>query len=92
VLAISFGCASPGTGWFGHPRWTCTFTSSNPATLPGLTTYCSGTTSAATAQDRELYERTKRELIRSDWADMNAYADAKTAVVSQIKERARKAT
>lgn len=42
--------------------------------------------------DRELYERTKRELVRSDWADMNAYADAKTAVISQIKERARNAT
>ncbi len=39
--------------------------------------------------DRELYERTKRDLVRSDWADMNAYADAKTAVVTEIKERAR---
>jgi GrpB-like predicted nucleotidyltransferase (UPF0157 family) len=34
--------------------------------------------------DRELYERTKRELVRSDWADMNAYAEAKTAVITQI--------
>ncbi len=42
--------------------------------------------------DRELYERTKRELVRSDWADMNAYADAKTAVITQIKERARGTT
>jgi len=39
--------------------------------------------------DRALYERTKRELIRCDWADMNAYADAKTSVITQIKERAR---
>ncbi len=39
--------------------------------------------------DRVLYERTKRELIRCGWADMNAYADAKTAVITQIKERAR---
>ena len=38
--------------------------------------------------DRELYERTKRELVHSDWADMNAYADAKTAVIAQIKQRA----
>lgn len=41
--------------------------------------------------DRELYERTKRELIDRDWADMNAYADAKTDVITQIKERARRA-
>ena len=39
--------------------------------------------------DRELYERTKRDLARADWADMNAYADAKTEVISRIKERAR---
>ncbi len=28
--------------------------------------------------DRELYEATKRDLVSRDWADMNAYADAKT--------------
>ncbi len=39
--------------------------------------------------DRQLYERTKRELVRSDWPDMNAYADAKTVVITQIVERAR---
>jgi GrpB-like predicted nucleotidyltransferase (UPF0157 family) len=39
--------------------------------------------------DRELYERTKRELIRSDWADMNAYAEAKTTVITLIMERVR---
>ena len=42
-----------------------------------------------TSTDRALYERTKRELVRSEWADMNAYAEAKTAVITQIKERAR---
>lgn len=42
--------------------------------------------------DRDLYERTKRELVRTDWADMNAYADAKTGVISEIKDRARNAT
>ncbi|WGL51646.1 GrpB family protein [Nocardioides sp. BP30] len=41
--------------------------------------------------DRELYERVKRELITRDWADMNAYADAKTDVIVAIKERARAA-
>jgi GrpB-like predicted nucleotidyltransferase (UPF0157 family) len=39
--------------------------------------------------DRALYERTKRELVRSDWPDMNAYADAKTDVITQIMTRAR---
>ncbi|SEC90482.1 GrpB domain, predicted nucleotidyltransferase, UPF0157 family [Nocardioides exalbidus] len=41
--------------------------------------------------DRALYERTKRALLEQDWADMNAYADAKTEVVTAIKERARAA-
>jgi len=40
-------------------------------------------------EDRDLYERTKRALIAQDWADMNDYADAKTGVVTEIKERAR---
>ncbi|HET7355989.1 MAG TPA: GrpB family protein [Nocardioidaceae bacterium] len=44
----------------------------------------------ADTEDRDLYERTKRALIEQDWADMNAYAEAKTAVITEIKERARK--
>lgn len=40
-------------------------------------------------EERELYERTKRALVTQDWADMNAYADAKTDVIAGIKERAR---
>ncbi len=39
--------------------------------------------------DRDLYKRTKRALIDQDWSDMNAYADAKTQVIVEIKERAR---
>jgi GrpB-like predicted nucleotidyltransferase (UPF0157 family) len=39
--------------------------------------------------DRELYERTKHGLIGQDWPDMNAYAEAKTEVITGIKERAR---
>lgn len=39
--------------------------------------------------DRGLYARTKRQLAARDWPDMNAYADAKTEVISQIKEHAR---
>ena len=38
--------------------------------------------------DRELYERTKRELARRDWKYVQNYADAKTAVVAEIMTRA----
>lgn len=43
------------------------------------------------ADDRALYESTKRSLLRSRWDDMNAYADAKTDVIFAIKARARAA-
>jgi GrpB-like predicted nucleotidyltransferase (UPF0157 family) len=39
--------------------------------------------------DRELYERTKRELARREWKYTQNYADAKTAVVEEILARAR---
>jgi GrpB-like predicted nucleotidyltransferase (UPF0157 family) len=45
----------------------------------------------ANADDRALYESTKRSLLRSRWDDMNAYADAKTDVILAIKARARAA-
>jgi GrpB-like predicted nucleotidyltransferase (UPF0157 family) len=38
--------------------------------------------------DRQLYERTKRELALREWKYMQNYADAKTAVVEQIVARA----
>jgi GrpB-like predicted nucleotidyltransferase (UPF0157 family) len=38
--------------------------------------------------DRQLYERTKRELAQRQWKYMQNYADAKTAVVEQIVARA----
>jgi GrpB-like predicted nucleotidyltransferase (UPF0157 family) len=34
--------------------------------------------------DRTCYEQTKRALAMQEWADMNAYADAKTEVVESI--------
>jgi GrpB-like predicted nucleotidyltransferase (UPF0157 family) len=43
------------------------------------------------AADRELYERTKRELGRKAWKYTQDYADAKTAVVEEIIARARRA-
>ncbi|WP_139983442.1 GrpB family protein [Nocardioides litoris] len=39
--------------------------------------------------DRRLYESVKRDLVAQDWADMNAYSDAKTEVIEAIKGRAR---
>ena len=38
--------------------------------------------------DRELYERTKRELANQTWKYVQNYADAKTAVVEEIVARA----
>jgi GrpB-like predicted nucleotidyltransferase (UPF0157 family) len=43
----------------------------------------------ADEDDRRLYAETKRALAERDWPDMNAYADAKTAVIEAIKQRAR---
>ena len=43
------------------------------------------------ANDRALYEDTKRRLLSKRWDDMNDYADAKTDVIMAIKERARAA-
>jgi GrpB-like predicted nucleotidyltransferase (UPF0157 family) len=38
--------------------------------------------------DRELYERTKRELAQREWQYTQHYADAKSAVVEEILARA----
>jgi GrpB-like predicted nucleotidyltransferase (UPF0157 family) len=38
--------------------------------------------------DRDLYERTKRDLARRRWKYTQNYADAKTAVVEEILKRA----
>ena len=42
------------------------------------------------ASDRRLYERTKRELARTNWKYVQNYADAKTSVVNEILARAQK--
>jgi GrpB-like predicted nucleotidyltransferase (UPF0157 family) len=39
--------------------------------------------------DRRLYERTKQELARRAWPDMNYYAEAKNPVIGKIMARAR---
>jgi GrpB-like predicted nucleotidyltransferase (UPF0157 family) len=41
--------------------------------------------------DRELYARTKRELARKDWNQVQDYADAKFQVIETINMRARQA-
>ena len=38
--------------------------------------------------DRELYADSKRKLAARDWKYMQQYADAKTAVILEIMERA----
>ena len=43
------------------------------------------------AHDRDLYERTKRELAQREWKYVQHYADAKSDVVEEILERARAA-
>jgi GrpB-like predicted nucleotidyltransferase (UPF0157 family) len=40
--------------------------------------------------DRRLYGRAKEALARTDWPSMNDYADAKTAVIIEITERAQR--
>ncbi len=40
--------------------------------------------------DRDLYERAKRDLAAQDWKYVQNYADAKTAVVVEINERAQR--
>jgi GrpB-like predicted nucleotidyltransferase (UPF0157 family) len=39
--------------------------------------------------DRQRYEETKRKLAMQDWADMNDYATAKTAMIESIIAAAR---
>ena len=43
------------------------------------------------ADDRALYESTKKALLSKRWDDMNDYAAAKTDVILTIKARAREA-
>jgi GrpB-like predicted nucleotidyltransferase (UPF0157 family) len=42
----------------------------------------------ANEHDRDLYERTKRELAGREWTYVQDYADAKTAIVEEIIARA----
>ena len=43
----------------------------------------------SSAEDRELYARTKLELAGKEWKDVQSYADAKTGVIEEIIGRAR---
>lgn len=42
----------------------------------------------ANPAEREVYARTKHELAQRDWTNVQNYADAKTAVVTEIMTRA----
>jgi GrpB-like predicted nucleotidyltransferase (UPF0157 family) len=46
----------------------------------------------ATPADRDLYLRVKRELAQRTWRHVQHYADAKTAVIQEIMDRANTAT
>jgi GrpB-like predicted nucleotidyltransferase (UPF0157 family) len=46
----------------------------------------------ANAEDRELYERTKRELAARTWKYVQNYADAKNEVIDEILARANAGT
>jgi len=41
--------------------------------------------------DKNRYERTKRELAANAWSDMNAYAEAKTEVIENVIKAAQSA-
>jgi len=43
----------------------------------------------ANAEDRMVYERTKRALAAQEWEHVQNYADAKNAIVEMILKRAR---
>jgi GrpB-like predicted nucleotidyltransferase (UPF0157 family) len=43
----------------------------------------------ANREERDLYERAKRELVEREWRYVQNYADAKTAVIEAIIARAR---
>jgi GrpB-like predicted nucleotidyltransferase (UPF0157 family) len=46
----------------------------------------------ATAADRDLYRQAKRELAQRTWRHVQHYADAKTAVIQEIMDRANAGT
>jgi GrpB-like predicted nucleotidyltransferase (UPF0157 family) len=46
----------------------------------------------ANSGDRDLYLRAKRDLARRTWRHVQHYADAKTAVIQEIMDRANAAT
>ena len=89
--ATSCASASPtgtSTACSGSPTRASTSTSSRPTAR--RSTGCSRFRDhlRTNEADRELYERTKRELAAREWAYVQDYADAKTDVVEEIIARA----
>jgi GrpB-like predicted nucleotidyltransferase (UPF0157 family) len=83
-----------------EPKWYEHRVFKGPDTNVNLHTFTAGCEEVATmllfrdhlrrnAADRELYALTKRELAAYPWKYVQQYADAKTAVVQEIMERAR---
>jgi GrpB-like predicted nucleotidyltransferase (UPF0157 family) len=84
-------------GWFEHRMF------KGPDTDINLHVFSAGTAETgrmlrfrdwlrAHGTDRDLYLRAKRELARSTWRHVQHYADAKSAVIREIMDRANAAS
>ena len=76
-----------------NPHWKLPSMCSAYGSLTGLNTACSKALCfrdrlRTNEADREKYAQVKRELARRVWDNVQDYADEKTAVVSEIMERA----
>jgi GrpB-like predicted nucleotidyltransferase (UPF0157 family) len=86
--------------WIREPEWFEHRLFKGPDTVLNLHVYSEGCVEIeryllfrdrlrTNRDDRELYQRTKRELATRKWRYVQNYADAKTAVVEEIIARAR---
>ncbi len=55
---------------------------------PGSDAMCCFATGCGSTQPIARYSKVKRQLAAREWADMNDYAAAKTAVIEEITPRA----
>ena len=64
---------------------------SAPRAAIGNAARCSFVTGCAmTTSDRAAYNSLKNQLAQEDWPDMNAYAEAKGPLITEITARAKK--
>ena len=84
-------------GWFEHRMFKGPDTDINlhvfgPGVAEADRMLCFRDWLRATPADRDLYLQAKRELAQRTWRHVQHYADAKTAVVQEIMDRASAAT